>query len=250
MKEFENCNVLVAGASRGIGKGIATAFAEAGASVWLGARKEATLERAADEIEKISGTRPDIVARDFSNSDASDLIDGLPALDVLVVNYGDTDTAPGFDTSDEAWGRLLTANLTGPARLSRHVARGMAERGHGSILFIGSICGREALGAPIGYNVGKAGLRALSKTMAHELGPTGVRVNLIQPGNVLFDGGRWDDKLKAHPALADSVLKAVPLRRFGTPDDIAQAALFLSSFRASFITGAELVIDGGQTVGF
>lgn len=249
MPDFTRKTVLVAGAGRGIGAGIARAFAGAGAAVWLGGRRKEPLESVAATITDAGNARPNVVVGDFSSRGCLPLIDRLPALDVLVVNYGDTDTAPGFNTDDDSWDRLMTANLTGPARLSRHVAHGMAERGHGAILFIGSICGLEVLGAPVGYNVSKAGLRSLSKTMARELGPSGVRVNLIHPGNVLFEGGRWDDKLKAKPGLEDDVIQSVPLRRFGTPQDIAEAALFLCSSDASFITGAELVVDGGQTVG-
>jgi 3-oxoacyl-[acyl-carrier protein] reductase len=245
----ERRTVLVAGASAGIGKGIAQAFADHGDRVIMGARSHEKLEAAAREIA--SG---DIVAiaGDFSSPA---FIDGslskLGPIDVLVANFGDTDTPPGFDTSDEDWERLLHANLTGPARLARAVARGMKQRGEGAILFVGSICGREALGAPIAYNAGKAALRAVTKTMARELGPFGVRVNLLTPGNVIFAGGRWARKRDANPQKIEEMLvNQVPLRRFGTPQDIAQAALFLCSDGASFVTGAELVVDGGQTTSF
>jgi 3-oxoacyl-[acyl-carrier protein] reductase len=172
-------------------------------------------------------------------------------LDVLVVCYGDTDTRPGFDTPDADWDRLINANLSGPARLARTVARDMAIRGKGVILFIGSICGHEILGAPIAYNAGKTALRAVTKTMARELGPSGVRVNMISPGNVIFEGGRWERKRAANAGQIEQMLNAVvPLRRFGTPRDIAAAALFLCSQDAAFITGADLVVDGGQTASF
>jgi 3-oxoacyl-[acyl-carrier protein] reductase len=241
--------VLVAGASRGIGEAIGLAFAREGARVFLGGRSKEALEGASELIAKLIGRAPEIAVGDFAASDVDALLDRLPPLDVLVVNYGDTDTLPGFNTSDEAWDRLMTANLSGPARLSKRVACTMVKRGRGVILFIGSICGHEVLGAPIAYNVGKAGLRALTKTMARELGPDGVRVNLINPGNVLFEGGRWAQKRATDPQRIDAMIAAtVPLRRFGTPQDIAEAALFLCSSRASFVTGTDLLVDGGQTV--
>jgi 3-oxoacyl-[acyl-carrier protein] reductase len=244
--EFESQNVFVAGASQGIGEGIALAFAREGASVFIGARGADRLAAAAQRIAAASGHKPQIVVGDFTAT-AGDLLTGLPPFDVLVVSYGATDTAPGFDTDDLSWKRLIDANLSGPAHLARHVGRTMAARGRGAILFIGSICGHEVLGAPIAYNVGKTGLRALTKTMARELGPKGVRVNLIDPGNVLFESGRWAQRLAANPEDVSAIIDRVPLRRFGTPADIAEAAVFLCSQRASFITGADLIVDGGQT---
>ena len=240
------CKVLVAGASDGIGRGIAEAFAADGAQVVLGGRNAQKLEPLAAAI----GGKA--LVGDFSDPA---MVPGLLAaageLEVLAVCYGDTDTPPGFDTPDADWDRLINANLSGPVRLARDAARAMMGRGQGAILFIGSICGHEALGAPIGYNAGKAALRAVTKTMARELGPSGVRVNMISPGNVIFEGGRWARKRAANPAQVEQMLNtAVPLRRFGTPQDVAAAALFLCSPQASFITGADLVVDGGQTTGF
>lgn len=238
--------VLVAGASDGIGRGIAEAFAADGAQVFLGGRNAQKLEALA------AATGGTALAGDFSDSAVvAKMLAEIGELDVLAICYGDTDTPPGFDTPDADWDRLINANLSGPLRLARDAARGMKARGQGAILFIGSICGHEALGAPIGYNAGKAALRAVTKTMARELGPSGVRVNMISPGNVIFEGGRWSRKRDANPAQVEQMLNTVvPLRRFGTPQDIAQAALFLCSDKASFITGADLVVDGGQTTGF
>jgi 3-oxoacyl-[acyl-carrier protein] reductase len=242
-REFAGKTVLIAGAGTGIGKGLAQAFAAAGARTVLGGRRPDVLEATAKDIGATA------ISGDFADpAQASRLLALADPLDVLVVCYGATDTPPGFDTTPGEWDRLLSANLSGPAHLSRIAASGMKARGAGCILFIGSICGREVLGAPIAYNVGKAGLRALTKTMAHELGPYGVRVNMISPGNIAFPGGRWETKREANPVQIEEMLQAkVPLRRFGTPADIAQGALFLCSERAAFVTGHDLVMDGGQT---
>ena len=243
--DFKDKIVLVAGASSGIGKGIAAAFATAGATTILGAREAGKLAAAAAEV-----TTARALCGDFSDpGDSARLLRDAGELDVLVICYGDTDTPPGSDTSEDAWQRLIDTNLSGPARLARLAAIAMKARGRGAILFIGSICGHEVLGAPIAYNVAKTGLRALTKTMAHELGPYGVRVNMVSPGNVVFPGGRWDAKRTANPAQVEQMIHSkVPLRRFGTPQDIAEAALFLCSDRASFITGIDLTVDGGQTI--
>lgn len=248
---FSHRTVLVAGASRGIGEGIASAFAQAGARVVIGGRRVEKLADTAARLAKNTGGQVSQISGDYADAgDVARVLGEVGVLDVLVICYGDTDVPPGLNASEEAWDRLIANNLSGPARLAHFAAVGMRERGRGVILFIGSICGHEVLGAPIGYNVGKAGLRAVVKTMAHELGPHGIRVNMISPGNVLFEGGRWARKRAENPLEIDGLMKrTVPLGRFGTPDDIAQAALFLCSDSASFITGSDLVVDGGQTHG-
>lgn len=249
-QSFLNRTILVAGASQGIGEGIAAAMGLAKARVFIGGRNSPHLSEAAARLARKTGASFIPLAGDYSDPVQSEqLLEKVGDLDVLVICFGDTDAPSGFDTTDEAWNRLILANLTGPARLARIAARPMKARGQGSILFIGSICGQEVLGAPIGYNAGKTALRAVVKTMARELGPFGVRVNMISPGNILFEDGRWARKRAADPeGINNLMLSTTPLRRFGTPDDIAQAALFLCSDAATFITGANLIVDGGQTV--
>jgi 3-oxoacyl-[acyl-carrier protein] reductase len=246
---FAGRSVLVAGASQGIGEAIAGAFAAAGASVIIGGRRTDQLAAAAARLDLAAKGRVRAIAGNYADAaDIARVVTSAGAVDVLVVCYGDTDTTSGLDTSDADWERVITNNLSGPARLARRVAAGMKARGRGVILFIGSICGHEELGAPVGYTVGKTGLRGLVKAMARELGPQNIRVNMISPGNVLFEGGRWDGKRAKDPAAVDALIKnTVPLGRFGTPDDIAQAALFLCADASSFITGSDLVVDGGQS---
>lgn len=249
-QSFLNRTILVAGTSQGIGESIAEAMALAKGRVFIGGRNSRRLSDAATRLTQKTGGIVVPLAGDYSDPVQSEqLLTTVGDLDILIICFGDTDSTPGFDTTDEDWNRLILANLTGPARLARIAARRMKARGQGSILFIGSICGQEVLGAPIGYNAGKTALRAVVKTMARELGPSGVRINMISPGNVLFEGGRWARKRDSDPERIDSLIRSTtPLRRFGTPEDIAQAALFLCSEAAAFITGANLVVDGGQTV--
>lgn len=242
-------SVFVAGASQGIGLAIARQFLTAGDHVTLAARNQAKLDTVVAGLNgefngRASGLAADLTAETLPAT----VLDALDQAEVVVLNFGATDTPPGFDTDDTEWNRLMAANLNAPARLARLAARSMSARGKGAILFIGSIAGREELGAPIAYTVGKAGLRALVKSMARQLGPSGVRVNMISPGNILFDGGRWAEKLAARPDEIGALIhRLVPLRRFGRPEEIAQAAMFLCSDQAGFVTGSDLVVDGGQT---
>ncbi len=247
-------SVLVAGASRGIGYAIAAGFlAEKASPVVITGRTAGPLEEARDSLGKQYGddvrafcgdmTQPSEIAR------CLDTFEDGP--DIVIVNYGDTDSPATLDVDDETWDRLIEANLGGPFRMARAAAGIMGRRGKGSIIFIGSIAGLEAIGAPIGYTAGKSGLPAIAKSMARELGPRGVRVNLICPGNILFDGGRWSAKRTENPERIDAIIsESVPLQRFGTPEEIADLVAFLASDRAHFITGATIVVDGGQTTSF
>jgi NAD(P)-dependent dehydrogenase (short-subunit alcohol dehydrogenase family) len=250
-RSFLNKTALVAGASQGIGEAIAQAFAAAQARVFIGGRNVQHLSETAGRLNERTGSRITPVAGDYTDpNQAEELLAGIDDVDVLVICIGDTDCPPGFDTNDADWDRLILANLSGPARLARLAARSMKARAGGAILFIGSICGQEVLGAPIAYNAGKAGLRAVVKTMARELGRDYVRVNMISPGNIYFEGGRWARKRElSSDEIDDMIRRVTPLGRFGKPEEIASAALFLCSDEAAFITGADLIVDGGQTVG-
>ena len=125
----------------------------------------------------------------------------------------------------------------------------MIEESNGVVLFISSIAGMEVIGAPTDYSTAKAAIIALAKNMSRKVAPN-IRVNVISPGNVYFDGSSWDKKIKQNKKQINEMIKTkVPMNRFATPSDIASSAVFLCSDKASFITGATLVIDGGQTVG-
>ena len=121
------------------------------------------------------------------------------------------------------------------------------EKSGGSIVFISSIAGLEEIGAPLPYAAAKAALTASVKGLADDLAPLKIRINAVAPGNILFSGGRWEEMIKADLALEQQVLSQVPLRRFGTPKEIAATVVFLASEKSSFTTGACLVVDGGQT---
>ena len=124
----------------------------------------------------------------------------------------------------------------------------MLQKTKGCLLFISSIAAIESIGAPVDYSTAKTAVVALAKNMARKLANE-VRVNVIAPGNIIFDGSSWDVKVKETPEEVAKIIKStVPMNRFGTPEEVANAAVFLCSDSASFITGSTLVVDGGQTV--
>ncbi|MBU6307861.1 MAG: SDR family oxidoreductase [Bacteroidetes bacterium] len=251
--ELVKKRALIAGGSRGIGYSMAEAFLKEGARVVILARDPVRLTKSAEQLSRIYG-KDHVLAFSLDCSHATawpnilaSIESAWGGLDVVVANVGDgsgiQDPLPSADRFASAWRvNFTTAEETGRATLP------MLEANNGCLLFVSSIAGLEAIGAPTDYSVSKAALVALTKQMARRLAPM-VRVNCLAPGNVIFPGGSWDAKNQVDPTKVKAFIDAaVPMRRFGTPKEIADAAVFLCSDRARFITGACLVVDGGQTV--
>jgi len=165
-----------------------------------------------------------------------------------VVNVGDGRSVSDALPDDEQWQKTWSSNFESALQTARTFLP-MLEESKGCLLFVSSIAGIEAFGAPTDYSTAKTAIIALAKNMARKLAPD-VRVNVIAPGNVYFEGGSWDEKIKQDKKRVDEIIKStVPMNRFATPQEVAGSVVFLCSDKASFITGATLVIDGGQTVG-
>jgi 3-oxoacyl-[acyl-carrier protein] reductase len=243
---------LVAGASRGIGRAIALALAGEGARIAAVARGEADL---AALLAELPGSGHTSIMCDLTTPDgASAAVDGavaaLGGLDVLVANVGKSFARDAASMDDADLAKSLDMNLWSSARVAQRAVPHLQARGGGAITMISSIWGREAGGAP-GYNVAKAGVIALAKALARDYAPHGIRVNSVAPGSILFPGGGWDRRQKADPAaIADMVKRELPFGRFGTPEEVAAVVTFLSSARASWVTGACIVVDGGQSRAF
>lgn len=245
---FQEARVFIAGASQGIGEEIAIQFANRNAAVTISGRNGLKLRQASDRIMKITSKNIKFVEGDFANGDLDELLGFVGDIDILIINYGDTNSSVGIDIEDQIFNDLIKANLTGPINLAKRVAKRMKVKKKGVILFIGSVCSSEDFGAPIGYSVGKAGLKVAMKIMSRELGEHNIRVNMISPGHVRFNGGRWDKKMIEDPLSVTTKIKnEVPLGRFGDVRDIALASIFLCSTNADYITGADLIVDGGLT---
>ena len=233
---LEGKTALVTGGSRGIGRAIAEELARAGASVVIGYRSGA--DEAVEVAAAIGGRA--IQADIAVAADAARLIAEAGDLDVLVNNAGLTRDGLLLRMSDDDWQTVIDTNLSGTFYTCRAVARGMLKRRGGSIINVSSIVGIHGNLGQTNYSASKAGIIGFTKSLAREVGGRGVRANVVAPGYVQT---RLTEAIPEE--LAQGMLAATPLGRFGTPADITGAVRFLASDASAFVTGAVLVVDGG-----
>jgi NAD(P)-dependent dehydrogenase (short-subunit alcohol dehydrogenase family) len=241
---------VITGGSKGIGRRIADVFAEAGAAVALAARGEGDLTQAAKEIEAAGGRALPVVTDVGEPSAVQNLIDRtvaeLGTVDILVNNAG---SAPFLSTlaqiREGGFEKYFRINFLGAMYASKAVAPILLEKGAGCVLNVASVAGYIASPGLTYYSTAKAALINLTKTLALEWASSRIRVNAVAPGWVETE---MNVVARQSPKFYNMALAGIPLGRWGTADDVAGAALFLCSPAASFITGATLVIDGGQTV--
>src|SRR5688572_9067304 len=237
---------VVIGATSGIGHAIALGLADAGADVVPTGRRAALATMAALDIEA-RGRRSLATTADVSDAAslqalADDAIDTFGKVDILVNAAGRTARRPTLDVTDSEWDDILDTNLTGMLRACRVFGRHMIERHYGRIINIGSLTSVVALHEVAAYGASKAGVAALTKSLAVEWAPHGVCVNAILPGvfRTALNEGLLDGTERGR-----ELLMRTPMRRFGQPEEVAGAAVFLASDAASFVTGHLLAVDGG-----
>lgn len=241
---------IVTGSSRGIGRGIATRLAEEGAHVVLCARGADDLDAAVRAVPgpgRTVGVVVDVTSVDGATALVDAAVEQLGGLDIVINNVGGSG-ARSFDGMDaDDLQTVLDRNLFPALNVSRAALPALRERGGGVIAMIASIWGREGGGGP-GYNIAKAAEISLAKAMARDLAQDGIRVLSVAPGSTLFPGGSWERRLREDPeGMAAFIERELPWGRLGSVEEVADAVTFLVSPRASWIVGACVTVDGGQS---
>lgn len=253
--DLEGKRILVTGSSRGIGKGIVKLLLEEGAYCTITGRSTESVESTVSEFESKYPGKVIRLVGDFSDSSFTGTLlnqikEKWPNVDGVVANAGAVFPVDCPSGNEGNWDEHLKANLYTGINTVASLKEELAQN-EGSIVFISSIAGVEYLGAPGPYEGAKATLNVFMKSLSREMAESGVRVNSISPGNIIFEGGNWDKKKATNAEGVQKMLdEKVPMKRFGTPEEIANVVAFLLSKRASFITGTNIIVDGGQTVKF
>jgi NAD(P)-dependent dehydrogenase (short-subunit alcohol dehydrogenase family) len=236
--------ILVTGASSGIGRAIAVECSKLSANLIITARNE---ERLGETLAQLEGTGHSVIAADLSKeSERSCLVDSVPNLDGLAHCAGVIKTLPFQFVTAESLAAVMEVNFTAPALISAQLTKRKRMSKNSSIVFISSISGNVCVGGGNSlYSASKAAVNGLMKNMALDLAPRGIRVNSIIPGMV--DTHIFDDGVISKEQLAEDV-KRYPLKRYGRPEEIAWAAVYLLSDASAWITGSSLLIDGGYTL--
>lgn len=231
--DFSGKRVLVTGGTQGIGLGIAAAFADSGAEVVISGTRAA-----ADAYDDDLARFTYVQARMDVPADRARLVEAAGPIDILINNAGQSHPD---EYSMEGYSRVIDVNLSAAVELSYLCFPGLRERG-GTIINIGSCASFIAIGYAPAYTASKTGLLGFTRAVADQWARGGVRVNLVAPG---FIETRMTAGVRADERMSGNTLRAIPVRRFGTPPEVAAAALFLASPQASYITGQSIVVDGG-----
>jgi len=239
---LEGKRVLVTGASRGIGQVLAIGFAEAGADLVIAARNAAALQETADQIRS-TGARVDCVAYDQSDvASIKESLSQIGPVDILINNAGVEDVCPSADVTEQLWSKIVDTNLRGAFFVAQTVANAMLAASGGAIINLASLTSFVGVPTATPYGASKSGVLGMTRALAAEWGPKGIRVNAIAPGyfrtgmtDVFYEDEEWVQRMTGQ----------VPLGRLGHLEDLIGAAIYLAAPASCYVTGQCIVVDGG-----
>lgn len=239
---FEGQRVLVTGASRGIGSALALGFAQAGAELVITARSTDALAETAGKIKALGGKVQSLACDQRAAGGIAAALKDAGEIDVLVNNAGIEDVRPALEVDEALWDKIIDTNLKGAFFTARFIAEGMARRGGGAIINLASLTSFVGVPTAVPYGASKSGVLGLTRALAAEWGPKGIRVNAMAPGyfrtamtDVFYENAGW----------VEAMTKSVPLGRLGALEDLVGTALFLGGRASAYVTGQCIAIDGG-----
>lgn len=237
---------LVTGGTKGIGLGIAQALAAEGVRVSVVARQEAEVRRVAESLRG-AGVAADLMTDEGCATAVAETEQRLGPVEILINNLGARAGSSWSDTGPAEFEAAFGGNVGVSVRMTQLVLPAMRQRGWGRVVVISSVWGREAGGAPA-YNAAKAAENSMVKSLAREVAASGVTVNAVAPGSILWEGGGWDRRRREDPeGIAEFVRREMPLGRFGTVAEVATVVAFICSMQCSLVNGACISVDGGQS---
>jgi gluconate 5-dehydrogenase len=248
-EDLKDKNILVTGGASGLGYAIARAFASNQCNVIVVGRKEEKLKKAKAEL----GERATCMAFDLSQIDrlpelVRRIVDSVGEIDILVNSAGINQKKEALAVSDQEYGDIIRTNQSAVFALTREVAKSMIHRRAGNIIMISSMASHYGLPKVISYTASKAAVEGMTRALAVEWSPYGIRVNCIAPGFIVT--AMSSEALDNDPERKRRVLDRTPMGNLGEPSDVANAALFLASSQSKYITGVVLPVDGGNSIGF
>ena len=241
--------IIVTGGSSGIGLAIAKRFKKEGHSIIIIARTKKKLIKVCKKDDFLSYECGDLAIPEVAKKLIKNSVKKLNGLDILICNAGESKSCSPNHENFRDWQKMFKQNFFTASNVIE-TSKNFLRNSRGKIICVSSICGHEFVkGAPITYSTAKAALNFYIKSLSHYLAEKNITINLISPGNILFSGSVWDKKIKKNPGQVNEMLKdKVPLKKFGTLEDIVNMTYYLAMEESKYITGSNFIIDGGQTI--